>query len=290
MKFFIIFFINIFLFFTVSCSKNKEKVKKFELNENIEFNLDNMVESNSNNLDNLTYDFSKQENKIIYNVKSKQLFTSKYNQVLLTINFDIILNKVEKKDNNFIYKVYFNNLKLKHKLYYGYIDFQKISNKYQLIINSLYFNLLINNLGDKSFKIENKLALNSNLKKMAGFIFNLINYIFLEIPKEKIINNTFTINDNKYELTSEFEEDGSILLKHNTSGKKNITIESKKDFLILKSNSNKSSIRVLFSLKDKLPQKINLLFEDGDKLKFEDKDYQYSIKNYFFIERIENNK
>jgi len=62
--------------------------------------------------------------------------------------------------------------------------------------------------------------------------------------------------------------------------------EEKSDYTILKSDDLKSKLRVLFSLKDKFPEKINLLFEDKDKLEYKNQEYEYSIKNYFFIKKL----
>lgn len=287
MKFFILFSNIFILFFITSCSKTKKEAKFFILDKNIEFNLDKSDLNNSNkNNTKLEYNFKEQKNIIKYKLKSLQLFTSKNNQVLLTVSFIINFQKNEEKENNFKYKIYFSNFNIKHKVYYGYFDFNTVNKKYNLIMNALYFNILINSYGNKSFEIENKIALNSNLKSMASFIFNIINYIFLEFPTNKIENNKFIFMDKKYELTSNYNKDGSISLKYNTSSKINFTISKISDFTILKSDNNKSKIRMLFSNKEKMPKKINLLFKDSDKLKFENKEYSYSIKTYYFIEKI----
>ncbi len=288
MKFFILFSNIFILFFITSCSKTKKETKVFVLDKNIEFNLDksNLNNSNSNSSKKLEYNFKAQKDIIKYKLKSLQLFTSKNNQILLTVSFIINFKKSEDKKNNFKYKIYFSNFKIKHKVYNGYFDFNTVNKKYNLIMNALYFNILINSYGNKSFEIENKVGLNSNLKSMASFIFNIINYIFLEFPTNKIENSNFIFTDKKYELTSNYSENGSLLLKYDSSNKINFNIEYKNDFIILKSDDKKKKIRILFSEKEKMPQKINLLFEDKDKLKFENKEYTYSLKNYYFIEKI----
>jgi len=287
MKLFILL-CNIFIIiFITSCSKSKKEIKVFELNKNIEFNLDNKDLLNSKEeIRNILYDFLIQKDIIKYSVNSFQLFTSKYNQILMMIKFKINFKKIKEEDGGFIYKIYFTDFELKHKLYYGYFDFELVNKKYNLIMNALYFNIVIDNYGKKIFDIESKVSFNPSLKSMSGFIFNIINYIFLELPKSKIVDNNFIFTNKKYELTDLKDEDGSILLKYDNSEKNNIDIEPLKDYLILKSDNKNSKIRILYSKKDKIPEKINLLFENGDKLKFEDKEYTYSVKNYYFIHKI----
>jgi len=297
--------IIIFLSLNLSCSKEKKKVKKFELNKNIDFKEESFTKKNNIPIKDkkIYYDFKNKKDKIIYSVDSLQLLTSTYSQILITINFDInfkrILDedkktkkeKIKKKENNieenkFKYKVYFTNFKLKHKVFYGFIDFSSIKKKYSLLINSIYFNMKIDKYGKKTFNIENKVALNSKFKAMSGFIFNLLNNIFIELPKNLESNKSFSFFNKKFELSSEYEENGSLKLKLNADSRRLIEQEEKSDYTILKSDDLKSKLRVLFSLKDKFPEKINLLFEDKDKLEYKDQEYEYSIKNYFFIKKL----
>ena len=286
MKFFILLGNIFIILFITSCSDNKKKFNVLTLDKNIEFKQVSNLKSSKVKGFNLKYNFKSSKNIIKYKLKSLQLFTSKNSQVLLTVNFIINFKKYETTDKNLKFKIYFSNFNIKHKVYYGYFDFNSINKKYNLIMNALYFNILMNNYGKKSFRIENKVGLNSNLKSMAGLIFNIINYIFLEFPEHKTSGNKFIYTDKKYELTSTYNEDGSLFLKYNTNNKINFTLENKGDFTILKSDSDKKKIRILFPDKENMPQKINLLFEDGDKLKFEDKEYTYSLKTYYFIEKL----
>ena len=146
----------------------------------------------------------------------------------------------------------------------------------------------IDKYGKKIFNVENKIALNSKFKAMTGFIFNLLNNIFIEFPENLESGKNFNFIDKKYELTSEQEEDGSLKLKLSANSRKTIKQELKNNYTILKSNSanSKNKLRVLFSINDKFPIKINLLFEDKDKLEFKDEEFEYSIKNYFFIKKL----
>ena len=148
-----IFIIIILLNFNLSCSKEKKKVKKFELNKDIEFKINDFEnktpQETINDDKNLFYLFSNKKDKIIYNVKSLQLLTSTYSQVLITINFNINLKiikpeidkkskKLPKKEesiNTFNYKIYFTNFKLEHKIIYGHVNFEAIEKKYHLLIN-----------------------------------------------------------------------------------------------------------------------------------------------------------
>jgi len=265
MKIILLYLYILILFSIFSCSKKDKKNKVHSLEKNIEITINQPI---SSPYPNQVYKFSKMET-LKYKLTSFQLFTSKFNQFLTTFSFVINFKKEDDK-----YKVYFTDFKLKNITYYGYADFKEIKRRYELTINSLYFYVKINKTGKKEFFTDRQISSNPNLMETAYFIYGIIEKLFPEFPVKGEIKY--------YKYIKDYDGNYQKTLKEKLTVKK---IYYPK-YLLLKGKNKKLTLRLLFNTQKGITETLNYLIISKDNIKFNMKDYPYSLKNYFFIKKI----
>ena len=261
-----------FLLFWVLFSCEKKIEQKIELNRNIKIDLKSTINNKS------SFSGYKFNDKIIkYQIRSEQLFDSNLNSFILNLNLTLTFKPSYNENSELSYDIYISDFNIKEKVLKGHLIFSSIFKKYETLFKAIFFNLVIDKYGNKIISIPDKISYNPNLKKMSGFIYNIVENIFFTFNKNSL-NSESNIEKKYYSF-----EKSDIILKTNSMS---INIKnSKKNTLVIGKNE-KMEYYFLYSKEFALPIKINYLKKDSYRLNLNKKSLSYKVKNYYFIRKL----
>ena len=290
-------YLFIFILF-ISCSK--EVTQKVDLIRDISIKLDsskkeitlNKMNSKrkiifSNKLktskDKIIFPKYKFKNDIVkFKIKSEQLFDSNLNSFILTLKLTLNfkLSSYDKEKDERVFDIYISDFSFEEKNLKGELTYKNIAKKYETLFKSTHFTLKMDSYGKKEMIIPNKISYNPHLKKMSGFIFNLIENIFFTFTPE--VENKFVVERKKY-ILKEIDEKKDIIIE-----KKRFDISqvNNNDNILINGKNEKTNYYFLFSKKIGLPIQINYLIKDSYGIKLDNKKFNYKIKNYYFIRKL----
>ncbi len=293
----ILIFVIVFITILSSCKKEKE-VTNYDFSKN-SINIDYKNDIWENIPFSVFYKLHLSP-KTVYKITGETLIKTTYNEILIKFSFNLNFHRLESiiEYYKYRYNLYTSDFKIETKSINGNYDPLFFEKKYSDIMNVLSFEIDLNSFGNKKIYISDEHFENFDLKYFEYQIFHIIDFIYPQIIEDDlkkikyntksifypIIFNSIELNDSK----SDSLDNINIQKKEDLLVSKNRFSEIKPSFeSFLESFSGENLVGNRVFIKDcGCYSDIKVLSSFSKKMVYESKDFEYSVKNFYQISKV----